>query len=134
MKSNGSCVVCMIATLSKGMVLLGGQLLCPPCHPKWETHVRREMGFIHNHRCPRDADGRCLHCTMEDVSARSKLRHLLVRGQLRDLIHQLFSHLPQNTQGQVANVFYREARDLHRGQDHAFLITSLWYYTLRYLV
>jgi hypothetical protein len=110
-------------TRSKGMVLLGGQLLCPPCHRKWETHVRKEMGFIHNHRCPRDADGRCLHCTMEDVSARSKLRHLLVRGQLRDLIHQLFSHLPQNTQGQVANVFYREARDLHRGQDHAFLIS-----------
>jgi hypothetical protein len=23
----------------------------------------------------------------------------------------------------VANVFYREARDLHRGQDHAFLIS-----------
>ncbi len=23
----------------------------------------------------------------------------------------------------MANVFYREARDLHRGQDHAFLIS-----------
>jgi hypothetical protein len=107
-------------TRSQGMVLLGGQLLCPPCHrkPEWETHVRKE-----SHRCPRDADGRCLHCTMEDVSARSKLRHLLVRGPLRDLTHQLFSHLPQNIQGQVASVFYREAGDLHRGQDHAFLIS-----------
>ncbi len=27
-------------TRSRGMVLLGGQLLCPPCHRKWETHVR----------------------------------------------------------------------------------------------
>ena len=110
-------------TRRKGMVLLGGQLLCPPCHRKWESHVRKEMGFIHSHRCPRDTDGKCLHCTMEGVSARSKLRHLLVRGQLRDLNYQLFSHLPQNIQGQVTNIFYREARNLHRGQDHAFLIS-----------
>ena len=110
-------------TRAKGMVLLGGHLLCPLCHRKWEAHVRKEMGFSRNPCCPRDADGRCLRCTMEDVTARSKLRHLLVRGQLRDLVHQLFSHLPNNTRGHVANVLYREVRDLHRGQDHAFLIS-----------
>jgi len=110
-------------TRSKGMVLVGGHLLCPLCHRKWEAHVRKEMGFSRNPRCPRDADGRCLHCTMEDSAARSKLRHLLVRGQLRDLIHQLFSHLPNNTRGHIANILYREVRDLHRGQDHAFLIS-----------
>ena len=101
-------------TRAKGMVLLGGHLLCPLCHRKWEAHVRKEMGFSRNPCCPRDADGRCLRCTMEDVTARSKLRHLLVRGQLRDLVHQLFSHLPNNTRGHVANVLYREVRDLHR--------------------
>ena len=110
-------------TRAKGMVLLGGHLLCPLCHRKWEAHVRKEMGFSRNPCCPRDADGRCLRCTMEDFTARSKLRHLLVRGQLRDLVHQLFSHLPNNTRGHVANVLYREVRDLHRGQDHAFLIS-----------
>ena len=110
-------------TRKRGMVLLGGHLLCPPCHKKWESHVRKEMGFRHNPRCPRDTDGRCLHCTMEDSSARSKMRHLMVRGQLRDLIHQLFSHLPNNIRGQVANVLFREVRDLHKGQDHAFLIS-----------
>ena len=110
-------------TRRQGMVLLGGHLLRPPCHRKWEAHVRKVMGFGHNAQCPRDTDGRCLHCVMEDTAARSKLRHLLVRGQLRDLNYQLFSHLPQNIQGQVTNVFYREARDLHRGQDHAFLIS-----------
>ena len=81
------------------------------------------MGFSRNPRCPRDTDGRCLHCTMGDVSARGKRRHLLVRGQLRDLAYQLFPHLPNNTQGHVANVLYSEIRELHKGQDHAFLIS-----------
>ena len=84
-------------TRAKGMVLLGGHLLCPLCHRKWEAHVRKEMGFSRNPCCPRDADGRCLRCTMEEVAARSKLRHLLVRGQLRDLVNQLFVIEPAHT-------------------------------------
>ena len=40
-------------TRTKGMVLLGGHLLCPLCHRKWEAHVRKEMGFSRNPCCPR---------------------------------------------------------------------------------
>jgi len=47
-------------------------------------------------------------CTMEDVSARSKLRHLLVRGQLQASIITVLSHLPENIQGQVTNAFFIE--------------------------
>ena len=46
-----------------------------------------------------------------------------MRDQIRDLVHALFSHLPCNTQGHVANILYRQARSLHRGQDHALMIS-----------
>ena len=79
--------------------------------------VRKEMGFHHTSKCPRDIDGRCLSCTTTDVKSRPKLRSfkLLVRDQIRDLVHALFSHLPGNTQGHEANILYRQAR-VHFGR------------------
>jgi hypothetical protein len=78
-------------TRSKGMVLLGGALAAAvPAVPQevGDTCSQGDAQVSSTaHRCPRDAGGRCLHCTMEDVSARSKLQHLLVRGKLRDLTH-----------------------------------------------
>ena len=106
-----------------GMVLMNGTVLCRECHRKWEHHVRKEMGFHHTPKCPRDVDGRCLSCTTIDAQARPKLRSLLVRDQIRDLTHALFSHLPTNTQGFVSNILYRQARTLHRGQDHSLMIS-----------
>ena len=102
---------------------MNGSALCRACHRKWEHHVRKEMGFHHTSQCPRDVNGRCLSCTTTDATARPKLRSLLVRDQIRDLVHALFSHLPSNTQGHVANILYRQARTLHRGQDHSFMIS-----------
>ncbi len=50
-----------------GMVLMNGSVLCRRCHRKWEHHVRKELGFHRNPKCPRDADGRCIGCTTTDV-------------------------------------------------------------------
>jgi hypothetical protein len=106
-----------------GMVLMDGSVLCRRCHRQWEHHVRKELGVHRNPKCPRDVDGRCIGCTTTDVKSRPKLRSLLVRDQIRDLTHALFSHLPTNTQGFVANILYRQARSLHRGQDHSLMIS-----------
>jgi len=46
-----------------------------------------------------------------------------MRDQIRDLVHALFSHLPVNTQGHVANILFKQAKTLHRGQDHQFMIS-----------
>jgi hypothetical protein len=74
------------------MVLMNGAVLCRVCHRRWEHHVRKEMGFHHTSKCPRDVDGRCLSCTTTDAKSRPKLRSLLIRDQIRDLTHALFSH------------------------------------------
>ena len=81
-----------------GMVLMNGVVLCRVCHRKWEHHVRKQLGFHHTPKCPRDGDGRCLSCTSMDDRSRQKLRFLLIRDQIRDLTHALFSHLATNAQ------------------------------------
>jgi hypothetical protein len=48
---------------------------------------------------------------------------LLIRDQIRDLTHALFSHLATNAQGYVANILFRHVRSLHRGQDHLLMIS-----------
>jgi hypothetical protein len=103
-----------------GMVLMNGSVLCRRCHRKWEHHVRKEMGFHRTSKCARDVDGRCISCTTADVKLRSLL---LVRDQIRDLTHALFSHLPTNTQGFVASILCRQARSLHQGQYHSMMIS-----------
>ena len=106
-----------------GMVLMNGVVLCRVCHRKWEHHVRKQLGFHHTPKCPRDGDGRCLSCTSMDDRSRQKLRSLLIRDQIRDLTHALFSHLATNAQGYVANILFRHVRSLHRGQDHLLMIS-----------
>ena len=106
-----------------GMVLMNGAVLCRGCHRKWEHHVRKELGFHRSPKCPRDVDGRCLSCTSMDAKSRPKLRSLLIRDQIRDLTHALFSHLATNTQGYVANILFRQVRTLHRGHDHLLMIS-----------
>ncbi len=117
------CSADFVEIQNSGMVLMNGLVLCRTCHRKWEHHVRKEMGMHISTKCPRDVDGRCLSCTTTDVNSRPKLRSLLIRDQIRDLAHALFAHLPCNTQGHVANILYRQARTLHRGQDHALMIS-----------
>jgi hypothetical protein len=58
-----------------------------------------------------------------DAKSRPKLRSLLIRDQIRDLTHALFSHLATNTQGYAANILFRQVRTLHRGQDHSLMIS-----------
>jgi hypothetical protein len=60
-----------------------------------------------------------------DAKSRQKLRSLLIRDQIRDLTHALFSHLATNTQGYVANIMilFQHVRSLHRGQDHLLMIS-----------
>ena len=117
------CSADFVEIRDSGMVLMNGLVLCRVCHRKWEHHVRKEMGFHRASKCPRDVDGKCLSCITTDAKSRPNLRSLLVRDQIRDLVHALFSHLPCNTQGHVANILYRQARSLHRGQDHALMIS-----------
>jgi hypothetical protein len=105
------------------MVLMNGVVLCRDCHRKWEHHVRKQLGFHHTPKCLRDVDGRCLSCTSMDAKSRQKLRSLLIRDQIRDLAHALFSHLATNAQGYVANILFRHVRSLHRGQDHLLMIS-----------
>ena len=80
-------------TQEQGMILPNGQLLCRVCHEKWAAHVCRELGLARGPRCAKDDNGQCLSCTFEDKEARSKLRHLMIRAQLRDLCHRLFRQL-----------------------------------------
>jgi hypothetical protein len=81
------------------------------------------MGFHHTSKCPRDVDGRCLSCTTTDAKSRPKLRSLLIRDQIRDLTHALFSHMATITQGHVAKILFQQVRTLHRGQDHSLMIS-----------
>jgi hypothetical protein len=110
-------------TRSKGMALSGRPLLP---HEKWERHVRKETGFRQNPRCPRDTDGRCLRRTMEGGTTyrNSKLRRITSALRHRYVGQLIEEQTPGNTQGHVANVLYRNFRDLHRGRDHAFPISD----------
>ena len=51
-----------------------------------------------------------------------RLRHLLVRGQLRDLCCHFLRFLPSNTGNQVVCILQRELCDLHSTLDRKYLL------------
>ena len=110
-------------TQEQGMILPNGQLLCHVCHEKWAAHVCRKLGLARGPRCAKDDNGHCLSCTFEDKEARSKLRHLMIRTQLRDLCHRLFRQLNCNVQGMAANALHKAVRNLHLSKDHRHLFS-----------
>ena len=117
------CTTSYEETQEQGMILPNGQLLCHVCHEKWAAHVCRELGLARGPRCAKDDNGQCLSCTFEDKEARSKLRHLMIRAQLRDLCHRLFRQLNCNVQGMAANALHKAVRNLHLAKDHRHLFS-----------
>jgi hypothetical protein len=107
-----------------GFVLPTGHLLCPSCFTDWEAALLDQLNITASQpsRCFKDAKGTCSGCTLATAPSRTRLRHLLVRGHLRDLCYHFLHHLPQNTMNQVVCILQRELCDLRSTLDRKYML------------
>jgi hypothetical protein len=111
-----------------GFVLPTGHLLCPSCFTDWEAEILTRLNITRSQPCFKDAKGSCSGCTLATAPSRTRLRHLLVRGHLRDLCDHwhFLHHLPPNTMIQVTVVcilqLERELCDLHSTLDRKYIL------------
>ncbi len=105
-----------------GFVLPTGHLLCPSCFTDWEAEILTRLNITRTQPCFKDAKGTCLGCTLATAPSRTRLRHLLVRGHLRDLCYHFLHHLPPNTMNQVVCILQRELCDLHSTLDRKYML------------
>ena len=105
-----------------GFVLPTGHLLCPSCFTDWEAALLAQLNITRSQPCPRDTKGTCPGCTLATTPSRTRLRHLLVRGHLRDLCDHFLHHLPMNTMNQMVCILQRELCDLYSTLDRNYLL------------
>ena len=105
-----------------GFALPTGHLLCQSCFSAWETAFLAQLNITQEQPCYRDAKGTCYGCTLAASSSRTRLRHLLIRGHLRDLCYHFLGHLPSNTSNQVVCILHRELCNLHSSLDRKYLV------------
>jgi hypothetical protein len=67
-------------------------------------------------------DYTCSGCTLATAPSRTRLRHLLLRGHLRDLCYHFLCHLPPNTMNQVVCILQRELCDLYSTLDRKYML------------
>ena len=105
-----------------GFVLPTGHLLCPSCFTNWEAEILTKLNLTRSQQCAKDEKGTCSGCTLATAPSRTRLRHLMVRGHLRDLCYHFLNHLPPNTMNQVVCILQRELCDLHSTLDRKYLL------------
>ncbi len=105
-----------------GFVLPTGHLLCPSCFTDWEAEILTRLNITSSQPCFKDAKGTCSGCTLATAPSRTRLRHLLVRGHLRDLCYHFLHHLPSTTMNQVVCILQRELCDLHSTLDRKCML------------
>ena len=105
-----------------GFVLPTGHLLCPSCFTDWEAEILTQLNITSSQPCSKDAKGSCSGCTLATAPSRTRLRHLLVRGHLRDLCYHFLQHLPPNTMNQMVCILQRELCDLHTALDRKYML------------
>ena len=110
--SSSSCPNAEDDVQKTGFVLPTGHLLCPSCFADWEAMLLAHLNITRTQPCPLDAKGTCPGCTLATAPSRTRIRHLLIRGHLRDLCYHFLHHLPANTSNQVVCILQRELGDL----------------------
>ena len=119
--SSSSCPNAEDDVQTTGFVLPTGHLLCLSCFTAWETMLLAHLNITRTQPCPLDAKGTCPGCTLATAPSRTGIRHLLIRGHLRDLCYHFLHHLPANTSNQVVGILQRELGDLFSTLDRKYL-------------
>jgi len=120
--SSSSCPNPVADVQMTGFVLPTGHLLCLSCFKDWEATLLAQLNITRAQPCPRDAKGTCTGCTLATAPSRTKIRHLLIRGHLRDLCYHFLNHLPVEVSNQMVCILQRELCDLHSTLDRKFLL------------